>query len=861
MPGIICASPCLDDESWGLPLNVGVVGLGYVGAVTGACLARLGRRVIGVDQDRVKADAIAGGRSPIAEPGLDDLLAEGVAASRIRVGEIGEAVAASDVIMVAVGTPSTAAGGLDLTALMRVAEQIGAAMPRDGRFRTVAIRSTVLPGTIDNEVRPSLERASGMRAAVDFGIAMNPEFLREGSSIRDFDDASRTIIGADDERSAAQVSAVYEGTASPIQVVPIRTAEMIKYTDNAFHAVKITFANEIAAFARAHGVDGREVMRLMASDHRLNISPAYLKPGYAFGGSCLPKDLRAVTERARKVDLQLPLLEAALTSNSAHFERGFRLVDDGTTRGVAVLGLSFKASTDDLRESPAVALAERLLGRGHRLAIYDPDVHPELLRGANRVFIEERLPHLGAVPRRPSPRQSRALTRSSLRSPGRSWRSFRGWWLPGSASWTSWACRCLNPSDRSVMSESAGSRPARVTGRRALILVEDLPVPFDRRVWSEAQTLRDAGWRVSVVCPRGENARRWHERIDEIEVFRYPLPTTSAGLLHHVAEYAIAIPATLVLSILAWRGRRVDVVHACNPPDFLFLVAGIFRGLGSAFVYDQHDLAPEVYVAQGGRRGGLVHRFLLWCEGRTYRMADAVISTNESYRRVAISRGGLDPDRLFIVRSSPDPARIHPVGPDPKLKRGRPFLVAYLGTMGPQDGVDLFVDSARRVLERRRGSVRFVAMGSGNQLEVLRRRAALAGLGEDDLVFTGRVPDEEVRRTLSTADVAVSPDPENDFNEYCTMNKTLEYMASGVPVVAFDLEETRISAAEAAAYATPNDPDEMAELILTLLDDPRRRATMGRIGRERITGPLSWSVSAAALIAAYEEAVSRRRAA
>ena len=233
-----------------------------------------------------------------------------------------------------------------------------------------------------------------MKAGLDFGLATNPEFLRESSSIRDFFEASRTVIGADDERSAQAVRDVYDGVAAPIFVVPIRPSEMIKYTDNAFHAVKIAFSNEIASFARANGVDGRDVMRVMMADDRLNISTAYLRPGYAFGGSCLPKDLRAITDRARKTDVDLPLLNAALSSNAAHFERGVQLVEATGRRNVGLLGLSFKSATDDLRESPAVGLAERLLGKGYRLSIYDEDIHPDRLRGANRAFIEQHLPHL-----------------------------------------------------------------------------------------------------------------------------------------------------------------------------------------------------------------------------------------------------------------------------------------------------------------------------------------------------------------------------------------------------------------------------------------------------------------------------------
>jgi glycosyltransferase involved in cell wall biosynthesis len=393
---------------------------------------------------------------------------------------------------------------------------------------------------------------------------------------------------------------------------------------------------------------------------------------------------------------------------------------------------------------------------------------------------------------------------------------------------------------------------------RALILVEDLPVPFDRRVWSEAKTLRDAGWHVSVISPKGDGARRWHEHVDGIEVFRYPLPTTAAGLLHHAAEYGVAIPAMLILALLARTRGRVDVIHACNPPDFLFPIGWLFRRLGSAFIFDQHDLAPEVYVAQRGRSGGLVHRFLLWCERMTYGLADVVIASNRTYRRFAIERGRAAPDQVFVVRSSPDPGRIHRVEPDQSVKGGRPNLVVYLGTMGPQDGVDLFVRAARQVLDARPGQVRFIAMGGGNQVDDLRELARGLGLDEADLVFTGRIPDAEVRGILSTADVAVSPDPANGFNEFCTMNKTLEYMAVGVPVVAFDLEETRVSAGEAALYAPPNEPAGLAERIGQLLDDPVQRERMGALGRERIAGELSWSRSSEQLLAAYRLATTLR---
>jgi GDP-mannose 6-dehydrogenase len=378
-------------------MRVAVCGLGYVGAVTAGCLARLGREVIGVDTDPIKVEAIAAGRSPVSEPHLDELLHDAVEHGRLRVAQLSEAVEQADVVMIAVGTPSRPSGALDLAAVERVCDEIGRALPDDGRFRTVVIRSTILPGTIDTTVRPCLERASRRRAGVDFGLATNPEFLREGSGVSDFFDASRTVIGADEEQSAAAVRAVYEGLEAPIHVISIRTSEMVKYTDNAFHALKIAFANEIATIARHAGVDGRDVMRLLATDTRLNISPAYLRPGFAFGGSCLPKDLRALTDHARSAGLDLPLLAAALPSNAAHFRRGLELVEEAGEEDVALLGLSFKSGTDDLRESPAVALAEELLRRGHRLSIYDEDVRPETLRGANRAFIDRHLPHLGAL--------------------------------------------------------------------------------------------------------------------------------------------------------------------------------------------------------------------------------------------------------------------------------------------------------------------------------------------------------------------------------------------------------------------------------------------------------------------------------
>lgn len=381
-------------------------------------------------------------------------------------------------------------------------------------------------------------------------------------------------------------------------------------------------------------------------------------------------------------------------------------------------------------------------------------------------------------------------------------------------------------------------------------------MPFDRRVWTEAKTLLAAGWKVVVISPQAVDARQWHETIQGIEVFRYPLPTTASGLRAHLLEYGVAIPATLILALLVRLRGRIDVVQACNPPDFLFPILRLLRWLGAAVVFDQHDLAPELYVAQGGRAGGLLHRFLLWAEGRTYEAADVVIATNETYRRFAMDRGRRARADVFVVRTSPDPGRIFRVDPDPELKAGRRSLVVYLGTMGIQDGVDLFLHAAASIVRSRPGEVRFVAIGGGDELESLRRLASQLGL-DSDLVFTGRIPDEALRSYLSTADVGVSPDPRNGFNEFCTMNKTLEYMATGLPVAAFDLEETRVSAGPAAAYAPPNDPQKLADAICDLLDDPNRRAMMAQAGLDLMGGPMSWATSAAELLAAYERAAAR----
>jgi glycosyltransferase involved in cell wall biosynthesis len=390
----------------------------------------------------------------------------------------------------------------------------------------------------------------------------------------------------------------------------------------------------------------------------------------------------------------------------------------------------------------------------------------------------------------------------------------------------------------------------------ALLIVENLPVPFDRRVWAEAKALRAGGWRVSVVAP-AHRGSKWRERLADIDVYRYPVRVAGSGLLGHVIEYGMAVPATTVLALLVHLRHRVDVIHVANPPDFFFALSGLFRRLGAAAIFDQHDPSPELNLAQGGRRGGLIDRFLRWCELRTYRTADVVIATNDSMRDLAVGRGSVNPARVVVVRSSVDPTRTFRVDAVPDLKQGREFLVVYLGVMGPQDGLDLFVRMAREMTDRLPGKVRFVAVGDGSERRRAQALAASLDLG-DDISFPGRLPDDEVRAVLSTADVAVGPDPQNGFNELCTMNKTLEYMAMGVPVVSFDLAETRVSAADAAVYATPNDPADLARLAIALLNEPDRGAWRGRLGQDRVAGDLSWANSVTALRRAYELALAAR---
>jgi GDP-mannose 6-dehydrogenase len=379
-------------------LPVAVFGLGYVGAVSAACLAELGHRVVGVDVNPDKVAMVNQGRAPLVEDQIAELTGRAVSSGRlVATTDPQAAVAVTEIALVCVGTLSLPSGAPSLTHLERVADQIGAALPGAGARYTVAVRSTMPPGTCAEVVVPRLEKASGLVAAQDFGVCVNPEFLREGSSVADFFSPSRTVIGQLEERGGDRVEALYAGLPGPRYRVPLATAEMVKYVDNAFHALKVGFANEVGALCKALGLDSHEVMDIFCDDRKLNISTAYLRPGFAFGGSCLPKDLRALVHAARHSDLRLPILENVLTSNEAQITRVFDLVASLGGRRVGIFGLSFKQGTDDLRESPMVELAERLLGRGFELRIYDPQVTVSSLMGANKAFVEHRIPHLSRL--------------------------------------------------------------------------------------------------------------------------------------------------------------------------------------------------------------------------------------------------------------------------------------------------------------------------------------------------------------------------------------------------------------------------------------------------------------------------------
>ncbi len=384
--------------------------------------------------------------------------------------------------------------------------------------------------------------------------------------------------------------------------------------------------------------------------------------------------------------------------------------------------------------------------------------------------------------------------------------------------------------------------------RRVLILVENLPSPFDRRVWQEATTLRANGYEVSIICPTGKGCEKKFEAIDGIDIWRYDLPAEGEGALGYLIEYSAALAWTFLLSLKVLFGKGFDVVHACNPPDLFFLIGAFYKLFGKRFVFDHHDANPELYEAKFGRRDFL-YRAMLALEDWTFAFADVSIATNQSYRRIAIARGGMQPHKVFVVRSGPSLERLKIVPAQEKLKCGKRFLVGYVGVMGAQEGIDLLLQSIAHIVKERQ-DIHFGLVGGGTSLQAMKDLAKTLGVDEY-VTFTGRVPDADLLAMLNTADVCVNPDVANDMNDISTMNKIMEYMALGKPIVQFDLTEGRFSAREASLYAKRNDPADFAAKVLELVDSEEKRKAMGEYGRRRVENELEWRYEAPKLLAAY----------
>ncbi len=390
---------------------------------------------------------------------------------------------------------------------------------------------------------------------------------------------------------------------------------------------------------------------------------------------------------------------------------------------------------------------------------------------------------------------------------------------------------------------------------RVLIIVENLPCPFDRRVWQEALALRGAGYSVSIICPKGRGYEKGHEVLEDVHIYRYPQPIEGDSASGYALEYISALLMQFALAVRVALTRGFDVIHGCNPPDMIFLIARFFRIFGKRFIFDHHDINPELYEAKFGHRGPW-YRLVCQLERWTFATADVSIATNESYRRIAVERGGMSPSRVFVVRSGVDLARVHPVPPRAELRRGKRYLVGYVGVIGSQEGLDLLLGAVaymRRELHR--DDVHFIVVGDGTELAALRQQCRELAL-EDCVEFTGRISDAALWEIISTADVCVNPDRANDMNDKSTMNKILEYMAFGKPIVQFDLTEGRYSAGEASLYARRDDVADFALRLCELLADPERRQAMGAIGRQRLEAGLAWHHQVPRLLQAYETAMN-----
>lgn len=388
--------------------------------------------------------------------------------------------------------------------------------------------------------------------------------------------------------------------------------------------------------------------------------------------------------------------------------------------------------------------------------------------------------------------------------------------------------------------------------RKILIIVENLPVPFDTRVWQEATTLAAAGYTVSVICPKGKGYTSDYEELDGVHIYRHDLPGEGNGAVEYAREYLSALWHEYRLARRVYREQGFHVIHGCNPPDDIYMVARMFRGKGVDYVFDHHDICPELFEAKFGKTTGMLYRSQLWLERQTYRHCTFAFVTNESYRALAIGRNGMPPEKVHVLRSGPRLERLRIQPADPQIRRGRRFMVGYLGVIGQQEGIEYLLEVARYLRdERGRDDIFWGIVGGGPHLDALRRKATEMGL--DDIVeFTGRVPDDTMLTYLNTADVCVNPDEYNAMNDKSTMNKVLEYMALGKPIVQFDLTEGRFSAQDASLYAKRNDARDLADKIAQLLDDPARREAMGAFGRNRILNELSWDHTSRALLSAYD---------
>lgn len=389
------------------------------------------------------------------------------------------------------------------------------------------------------------------------------------------------------------------------------------------------------------------------------------------------------------------------------------------------------------------------------------------------------------------------------------------------------------------------------TGRKILIIVENLPVPFDTRVWQEATTLVENGYTVSVICPKGKGYEKEEEVLAGVHVYRHDLKTEGSGFVGYVKEYGSALYHEIRLAKKIYKEIGFDVIHGCNPPDDIYMVAKHFRRYGVRYVFDHHDICPELFEAKFGKRG-LLYKSQLWLERQTYRHAAFAFVTNESYKKIAIERGGMEPAKVYVLRSGPRLERLRIQEPKPELKKGRKYMVGYLGVIGKQEGIPYLLEAARYIRnELHRDDVCYGIVGGGTSLEELKTLSVSMGI-DDIVTFTGRAPDDVMLDYLNTADICVNPDEYNPMNDKSTMNKVLEYMALGKPIVQFDLTEGKCSAKEASVYANPNDAVDMGKKIVELLDNPQKRQEMSAYGRKRIVEELSWEHTSKALLAGYE---------